>query len=54
MLYNLTPDTQSAFKDIRLCTELCEGTQESDFPLTTSARKKEQLKLQEAKETENV
>ena len=26
MLYSLTPDTKSAFKDIRLCTDLCEGT----------------------------
>ena len=45
MLYSLTPGTRSAFKDIRLCTGLCEGTQESDFPLTTSARKEEQLKV---------
>lgn len=33
-LYNLTPGTTSSFKDIRLCTDLCPGTQESDFPLT--------------------
>ena len=33
-LYNLTPGTSSSFKDIRLCTDLCPGTQESDFPLT--------------------
>merc|ERR1712060_420611 len=33
MLYNLTPGSTSAFKDIRLCTDLCPGTQESEFPL---------------------
>ena len=45
MLYNLTPGTTSSFKDIRLCSDLCDGTQESDFPLTTNARKQEQLNL---------
>ena len=35
MLYNLSPGTTTAFKDIRLCTDLCPGTQESELPLTT-------------------
>ena len=26
MLYNLTPGTITAFKDIRLCSDLCPGT----------------------------
>ena len=26
MLYNLTPGTRTAFRDIRLCTDLCQGT----------------------------
>ena len=33
MLYNLTPGTITKYKDIRLCTDLCPGTLESDFPL---------------------
>ena len=33
MLYNLTPGTITKFKGIRMCTDLCPGTQESDFPL---------------------
>ena len=33
MLYTLTPGVESTFKEIRLCTDLCPGTQESDLPL---------------------
>ena len=33
MLYTLTPGLTSSFKQIRMCPELCPGTQESDFPL---------------------
>ena len=33
MLYTLTPGETSAFKDIRMCNELCPGTQLSDYPL---------------------
>ena len=34
MLYTLTSGMQSSFKDVRLCTELCPGTQEAELPLT--------------------
>jgi len=33
MLYTLTPGLTSSFKQMRMCPELCPGTQESDFPL---------------------
>ena len=33
MLYTLTPGESSTFKDIRLCNDLCPGTQEGDMPL---------------------
>ena len=33
MLYTLSPGETSTFKEIRLCPDLCPGTQEGDFPL---------------------
>ena len=33
MLYTLSPGETSTFKDIRLCDDLCPGTQESTMPL---------------------
>ena len=34
MLYSLTPGSTSAFRELRLCENLCEGTQESVMPLS--------------------
>ena len=41
MLYSLSPGVESSFKDIRLCSELCPGTQQSDFPLTKGSKELE-------------
>ena len=34
MLYTLTPGSTVAFKDVRLCNDICPGTQEMEFPLS--------------------
>ena len=34
MLYTLTPGSTAAFRDVRLCEDLCPGTQEMDIPLS--------------------
>jgi hypothetical protein len=47
MLYTLTPGSTVAFKDVRLCNEICPGTQDMEFPLSYIER---DLKDEEAKD----
>ena len=41
MLYTLTPGESSVFKDIRLCTNLCPGTQQNDLHLHEKVKNNE-------------
>ena len=34
MLYTLTPGSTAAFRDVRLCEDLCPGTQDMEVPLS--------------------